>query len=1154
MTHLALGSAVLLLSCTLAAADATFVGADPLAWAAPPRAPLSTAVVMSAQALGDAAEYNFVCTAGGAAESGWQASPDYRCAGLKPSTDYTFVAHVRDKTSRVALRAPSAPVSAHTPPANRFDGIVAGEAELIPIQISGDKDNRINIVIINRWRKDETNPYNKPAMRETFLKDVHDCIDPAFALDGDKTQRPFANYKPFYNVYALWWPSTPPWDPPAYDKGQSACHWAVYNELVRDRLFLPWRRDGRGWVTHLAWVNSRGGGGGAGLLLDQRVGDALIEGNNIPPFFHEFSHTAMKLGDKYIGWGMWGRADESSNTTLFWQRDRVPWKAWIAPTTPVPTPYNRENLRKTGLFEGGVHRPSGIFRTTPVCSMGVNQFGDTLCALCTQQAVLSHYDYVDPIDSAVPSRADLVLATPGKARFGVARVHPVPDTQQTEWRLNGKVIAQGRDEIDVDLGALAEYELVYSLIDRSPYVREDPPFSRYPRAERRWRITNPKPTSAAAPLTVAVQTRNLSVLGVNDGRLTAQVRGGVPPYTYTWSCGGDKATATGLDAGRGTLVVVDSECRSASAAWTLERPTTMTVDARSTCTDGRWQVDLRIGGADLKQVACRWSSGASGPSVRGLRDGEYSYVVRHASGAEKRGELKLARPTEPLAAEIDHLAASTGENNGEIHLRVAGGRAPYSYTWTDAPAGAERMFLPPGAYHVVVRDANQSAVELSATVRDEPAFTLARPRFEAAGQAVRIGDAQPGWRYLWYDRDYPGYIARAPRGIYEGVFTTADGQVVEATGAVIANVDGFWANGSDVDKERNREHNDHGSWVRLDAYVKGRTEKPVTFKIDCDHDGTPGARLALRGSTKRGLSSHDLLGEAVWQGTCDRGRLIADGVGPDGGHFDLRYTARHEDASRPIHVGASFVPPRPGQYWVAAQREESGAVSFNRVGVSIAADPLPTTTPLAPDKVTGSKLLCWLDAADFDGDGKEDSPQWPRSSLLGWRAKPSGGFTPGAFVIAEPNSLNGRETASWQWIWVEDMQAGIAGYQTVFMVYRDHDLSKLGTGPWEGVDAYLGDLRGKPELAQVDKPFRDGRAWLDGQLVDPYATPAPLDWRQVTFELATPSSRAIRRTHTLWEGSVAEFIAFDTKLSDADRLGVEEYLRRKWLAEVRVTR
>jgi hypothetical protein len=96
----------------------------------------------------------------------------------------------------------------------------------------------------------------------------------------------------------------------------------------------------------------------------------------------------------------------------------------------------------------------------------------------------------------------------------------------------------------------------------------------------------------------------------------------------------------------------------------------------------------------------------------------------------------------------------------------------------------------------------------------------------------------------------------------------------------------------------------------------------------------------------------------------------------------------------------------------------------------------------------------------------------------------------------------------------------------------------------------LWDLRGTPALERVPAEFRQASVWRDGARVDPYATPAPLDWQQVTFELASPSQRAISRTHTKWEGAVAEFVAFDGKLSEAERRGVEEYLRRKWLSAV----
>jgi hypothetical protein len=203
-----------------------------------------------------------------------------------------------------------------------------------------------------------------------------------------------------------------------------------------------------------------------------------------------------------------------------------------------------------------------------------------------------------------------------------------------------------------------------------------------------------------------------------------------------------------------------------------------------------------------------------------------------------------------------------------------------------------------------------------------------------------------------------------------------------------------------------------------------------------------------------------------------------------------------------------------------------------------------------PDEVKSSKLLLWLDATDVDGDGMEDRPPWERGSLMGWQGRP-GAFSSGGLVIYEPNVLNGRPVASWQYIWLQSLQEEVRGFQTICMVYRDHELSAEGTGPWEAVDAYLWDLRGKDDLRKRISPeFLSGTAWLDGTRIDPYATPAPLDFHVVTFELTGPSSRAISRTHTLWEGAVAEVLAYDGKLSESERVGVEEHLRRKWLSEI----
>jgi len=1144
--------AVALLVCahSAPASEASFEGVDPLAWVEEPHARTSHAVSMSVEAVPGDATYRFMCREDDTKSRGWAPDPMYEATGLAPETRYTFTAEAR--VNGDMPRDASPPFSVTTRAADGFDDIVTDGAELIPIMVHGDKDNRINIVVVNRWRKGEEDPYNRPEMRSQFVQDVRDVIKPAFDPDGPQAVAPFANQREFYNVYALWWPGIPPWDPEARNRGEHAAHWETYNEM-RARLFLPWSQEGRGWVTHLAMVNSRGGGGGAGLRLEQRVGDAMIEGNEIDGFYHEFAHTALRLGDKYIGWGMWGRADESSNTTLVFQRDKVKWRKWIDPTTPVPTPYRRAHIAKTGLFEGGTHRAAHIFRATPVCTMGVNQFSDGMCVLCVQEAAQRVYEYVDPLEDASPARSELVLAKHGLARFSIRRVRSTPDTQHVVWTVNGRAVAENVDAIEIGLGSIGSYEVACSLEDRSEHIREDPPFARYPRADKRWSVTNPNPTSAADALQVRLAPAHPSVLGADDGSIAATVTGGAPPYSWSWSNGSKDATARGLGEGDHSVLVVDSEFRAGAAETTLARPAALVVTPRSEFSGGVWNVALGIAGADPADVACEWSTGVAGLALRAVADGAYAYSVTHATGVAIEGEVQLTAPERTLTADCE-VSPATGANDGQARVSIDGGRAPYAVRWEDRADEylTARRFLPRGDYTVTVRDANSTELARTVTVESVEPFELARPAFtRATDGSLAIVDGD--YEYLWYSDDNPSYVLPPPRGVYEGTFTMSDGRVVEADGAVIPNTNGKWANPpgtpGDGNGEHNRDHNDYGSWVRLDAYVDGRAALPMTVKLQCDDDGSPGRSIDISGETSREATTAEVTGQGSWHGTASDGHLVVEGTGVDAGTFDLLYTARHENPSDPLHVGREFLPPTSGGYYVAARRLTDGAVSRNRVGVHVQLDEDPASSdadPIAPDAVTGARLLLWLDASDMDGDGVEDAPVWSRGSLLGWRGRP-GAMEPTSFVICEPNSLNGKSVADWQYIWLQSLEEAVDGYQTLMMVYRDHDLSKPGSGPWQGVDAYMCDLTGEGVAADVAPEFAQGRAWLNGRRVDPYATPAPSDYCVATFELAAPGARAISRTHTEWEGAVAEFIAFDAVLSDVERTGVEEYLRRKWL-------
>jgi hypothetical protein len=403
-----------------------------------------------------------------------------------------------------AATASAAAATAPTPKGVDIDRAMP-TLKLVPLLASGPKDNRINIVIINRWMKGERNGYSRPEMREEFLSDCREVLR-GFAPGDAKAVSPYAAYHGFFNVYALWWPSSPAWDP----KDPNCLHWKHYNE-IRDRLFLPWKRPGRGWVTHLAMLNSSGGGGGAGLLRDKRVGDAMIVGNDVAKLLHEFSHTAPGVSDEYTSFGMWGRGGEAANTTNDFRREGIKWRAWIDPATPVPTPYTPEYLNVVGAFEGGQHRLVNHYRPTARgCFMGAGSgdYSDHLCCVCVQRIILRSYEYVDAIDQATPAAETAAPAAGQKVRFAVRRVHPEPDTQKTRWTLDGKVLAEGRDEIELALDAAGKHEVAFSLIDQTELVRPDPPYAFRPQAEVRWavvdgRIAAPVASPPVEPGTVA---------------------------------------------------------------------------------------------------------------------------------------------------------------------------------------------------------------------------------------------------------------------------------------------------------------------------------------------------------------------------------------------------------------------------------------------------------------------------------------------------------------------------------------------------------------------------------------------------------------------------------------------------------------------------
>jgi hypothetical protein len=1016
------------------------------------------------------------------------------------------------------------------------EAIATGQLELIPLMITGDKDKRINIVAMNRWERDSARAYNKPELREEFIADARHILQ-AFSASSKHAIEPYPSYRNFFNVYAVWWPDVPQYKPEDRENGMAPRDY----DAIRDRLFLPWKHAKTGWVTMLAMLNGNSGGGGAALNMERRVGNAMIVGNEITSFIHEFNHTAPGIPDEYTSSGMWGHGGEISSATSEYRRDKIRWRAWIRPDTPIPTPYSKQYADRIGLFEGGQSRLSYVYRPTAQgCLMGAGSAFDAcdqMCAICRQRAVIRCYQWVNPIENALPAQRELGIDGAQTLRFSIDRIKPEPDTQFVQWRLNGRIIAQNTDQIDVTFGTLKEYQLECQLQDRSRFVKQDPPYSSYPQAAVIWRITNQGPAQTSQTLRVSLQGRDPMFRNTNDGCIQAQVSGGCPPYTYHWEDGSSLCNRDMLNAGHYTLTVTDSDLQTAKATVELKREHNIDPELVSTLKNERWEVT--INNPSLANVSCQWSNGETGAQLSAVPDGNYACTILHQNGSRLGKAISLKRPAEPLSLTIPTVYPSCGgANNGVVVLAPSGGRAPYCFLWSDGHLSdnAQRSFITPGQYQITVKDANQSRITKTVTIKAEPGFLLSDLMIGSPdGHAVEIKNPKPGYQYLWYEKDHPAQLPRFPHGLYKGSCISTAGTEYYTEAYVVQNKAGI-----SVDPEPRRKNN-YGYWINLMVYLDGPEAAASVYEIN-----TKG-RDRFDGELK--VDSHHEK-DVTFTGNVVAGKMILQAQGELKGRIELLFSSHPAKPDAPLHLGNSFTPTRSANYYVAARKTSTGAISTNRLGFALTVGPdMSQAKAVEPDQAKNAKLLLWFDASDMDSDGQEDRDPPRRGAVIDWKDK-AAGIKFGSFVHYQPYQQNGKGIASWETIWLQWMSKSVTGFQTIFMVRREHDFSALGTAPWQELRPYMGVGAYGEQLMSTEaaRTLEDGALYVNGHKVDPASVAMPQDFYVVTYEFDQPIDISFRQTDGHWEGAVAECIVYNGKLTEAERRSVEQYLSEKWLS------
>lgn len=349
---------------------------------------------------------------------------------------------------------------------------------------NGTYQNRITILLLSEG-------YTESEL-EVFRQDVLKVTDDIFNVS------PFKEYKNYFRVVAV--------EVPSNESGASS----IFDGDVRDTYFKSTFGQGGGrdlslmfpvgtgrlydikTALDLGWWNSIT----MVMVNDHRLGGgpeiATRGGQEFEVVVHEIGHQFGRLADEYEESGR--TPIPGPNVTQITDRNHIPWKHWILPDTPIPTPVEIENFDKIGLFEGAAYQSNGWFRSQLSCRMRYNT--DHFCAVCNEQLIGRMYTEFNSgrILTVSPEVGQINLSLHEQHLFNYTG--PTPENGLVfEWFLNESLISNNAefDVIASELG-IGDHVLELRIHDRNTQVL-DAEISGRMSISKNWEISVTESTS-----------------------------------------------------------------------------------------------------------------------------------------------------------------------------------------------------------------------------------------------------------------------------------------------------------------------------------------------------------------------------------------------------------------------------------------------------------------------------------------------------------------------------------------------------------------------------------------------------------------------------------------------------------------------------------
>lgn len=286
-------------------------------------------------------------------------------------------------------------------------------------------------------------------------------------------------------------------------------------------------------------------------------------------------------------------------------------------------------------------------------------------------------------------------------------------------------------------------------------------------------------------LGAVLTSKNVNCNGGNDGEATITASGGTAPYSYLWSNGATTFKASALTVGNYTVKVTDAKGCSVTYSVVITEPTAVqftTKQVKAGCNGAVSNSVIVTASGGTPPYTYRWSNGSVGDKVDNLASGTYSLTLTDAKGCKLTQQVDVV-PFADMVLNIDKRNIScNGLIDGAITVTVNGGKAPYTYNWSQGAQGSTVNGLAKGTYSVLITDNFGCTVSQSILIEEPSVLTVTHTQTNVSCYGTNsgvialnpIGGTSP-YTYQWSNGLSTGTISQLVAGTYDVLISDANG-------------------------------------------------------------------------------------------------------------------------------------------------------------------------------------------------------------------------------------------------------------------------------------------------------------------------------------------------------------------------------------------